>query len=98
VVPAKELATLEQLCGGRVILGVGVGWLKEGYEALGVPWDGRGRRGEESIAAIRALWSDDRVSYHGETVSCYLRPQPSRGTIPIHVGGHSPTAARREAV
>jgi probable F420-dependent oxidoreductase len=98
VVLAKELATLDHLSGGRVILGVGVGWLKEEYEALGVPWEGRGSRGEESIGAMRALWSEERASYHGATTSftdCFLRPQPSRGTIPIHIGGHSPTAARR---
>jgi len=98
VVLAKQLATLDHLSGGRVILGVGVGWLEEEYEALGVPWEGRGRRGEECIGAMRALWSDDRASYHGETTSftdCYLRPQPPGGTIPIHIGGHSVPAARR---
>jgi probable F420-dependent oxidoreductase len=98
VVVAKELATLDFLSGGRVILGVGVGWLKEEYEALGVPWEGRGLRGEESIGALRALWSQERSSYAGNTTNfeqCYLRPQPPHGTIPIHIGGHSETAARR---
>jgi probable F420-dependent oxidoreductase len=98
VVLAKELATLDFLSGGRVILGVGVGWLKEEYEALGVPWDGRGRRGEESIGAMRALWSQECGSYAGSTTNferCYLRPQPPQGTIPIHIGGHSQIAARR---
>ncbi len=98
VVLAKELATLDYLSGGRVILGVGIGWLKEEYEALGVPWEGRGRRGEESIGAMRALWSEDRASFAGTTATftdCYLRPQPVNGTIPIHIGGHSQTAARR---
>jgi probable F420-dependent oxidoreductase len=98
VVLAKELATLDFLSGGRTILGVGVGWLKEEYEALGVTWAGRGRRAEESIGAMRALWSQERAGYDGATTSfagCYLRPQPLRGTIPIHIGGHSPTAARR---
>ena len=98
VVVAKELATLDYLSDGRVILGVGVGWLREEYEALGVPWEGRGRRGEESIGAMRALWSEDRASYTGSTTQftdCYLRPQPVNGTIPIHIGGHSDIAARR---
>jgi probable F420-dependent oxidoreductase len=98
VVLAKELATLDYLSGGRVVLGVGVGWLKEEYEALGVPWERRGRRGEESIGAMRALWSQDRASYTGDTTGftdCYLRPQPVNGTIPIHIGGHSDIAARR---
>ena len=98
VVLAKELATLDDLSGGRMILGVGVGWLKEEYEALGVPWEGRGKRGEESIDAMRALWSRPRASYDGVTTNfneCFLRPQPPQGTIPIHIGGHSSVAARR---
>ena len=99
VVLAKELATLDFLSGGRVILGVGVGWLKEEYEALGVPWEGRGRRGEESIGAMRALWSRGsgqlHGGHHGSFTDCYLRPQPVNGTIPIHIGGTADTAARR---
>ncbi len=98
VVLAKELATLDHLSNGRVILGAGIGWLKEEYEAIGVPFEGRGRRVEEAIEAMRALWSEDVASYHGATVGfteCYLRPQPPGQAIPIHIGGHSPTAARR---
>jgi probable F420-dependent oxidoreductase len=95
---AKELATLDHLSGGRVILGAGVGWLKEEFEALGVPFEGRGHRSEEAIAAMRVLWSQERATYDGTTISfrdCYLRPQPPNGTIPVHVGGHSEVAARR---
>jgi probable F420-dependent oxidoreductase len=95
---AKELATLDHLSGGRVILGAGVGWLKEEFEALGVPFEGRGHRSEEAIAAMRVLWSQERATYDGTTISfrdCYLRPQPPNGTIPVHVGGHSEAAARR---
>lgn len=98
VVLAKQLATLDQLAGGRMILGAGVGWLREEFEALGVPFEGRGRRAEEAIAAMRALWSEDHARYEGTTVAfpdCYLRPQPSGGGIPVHIGGHSETAARR---
>jgi probable F420-dependent oxidoreductase len=98
VVLAKELATLDHLSGGRMILGAGIGWLEEEFEALGVPFAGRGRRTEESIAAMRALWSQDQASYDGSTTSfrnCFLRPQPPGGTIPVHVGGHSEAAARR---
>jgi probable F420-dependent oxidoreductase len=100
VVLAKELATLDYLSGGRMVLGVGVGWLEEEYEAVGVPFAGRGRRAEESIAAMRALWSEEKASYRGVTTNfqdCYLRPQPVRGMIPVHIGGHSQTAARRGA-
>ena len=98
VVLAKELATLDYLSGGRIIIGAGVGWLEEEFEAIGVPFEGRGKRAEEAIGAMRALWSQDVATYEGTTVSfneCYLRPQPVRGTIPVHVGGHSQTAARR---
>ena len=98
LVLAKELATLDHLSGGRMILGAGIGWLEEEYRALGVPFAGRGRRMEESIAAMRALWSEERASFEGTTVrftDCFLRPQPAAGTIPVHLGGHSPAAGRR---
>src|ERR1019366_8222928 len=98
VVLANELATLDSLSGGRMILGAGVGWLREEFDALGVPFDGRGRRTEEAIAAMRALWTQERASFEGATTSfrdCYLRPQPPGGTIPVHIGGHSEAAARR---
>jgi alkanesulfonate monooxygenase SsuD/methylene tetrahydromethanopterin reductase-like flavin-dependent oxidoreductase (luciferase family) len=65
---------------------------------LGVPFAGRGRRTEETIAAMRALWSQEQASYTGSTTSfrdCFLRPQPPGGTIPVHVGGHSDAAAQR---
>ncbi len=98
LVLAKELATLDHLSGGRMILGAGIGWLQEEFQALGIPFTGRGRRTEESIAAMRALWSEERASFEGSTASfadCYLRPQPPGGTIPVHLGGHSEAAARR---
>ena len=95
---AKEVSSLDWLSGGRVDLGIGVGWLKEEFEALGVPFAGRAHRTEEAIAAMRALWSDEEASYEGTTTSfhrCFLRPQPVGGAIPVHVGGHSEGAARR---
>lgn len=98
LVLAKELATLDHLSGGRMILGAGIGWLEEEFEALGVPFAGRAQRTEEAIAAMRALWSHEQASYEGTTTSfrdCFLRPQPTGGTIPVHVGGHSKAAARR---
>ena len=85
LVLAKELATLDHLSGGRMILGAGIGWLEEEFEALGVPFAGRGRRTEEAIAAMRALWSQEQASYAGTTTAfrdCFLRPQPRGGTIP----------------
>ena len=98
VILANELATLGSLSGGRMILGAGVGWLHEEFEALGVPFDGRGKRTDEAIAAMRALWRQERASFEGTTTrfrDCYLRPQPPGGTIPVHIGGHSEAAARR---
>ena len=96
---AKELATLDVLSGGRVTLGVGVGWLEEEFKALGVPFEHRGARADEYIEALRVLWREDESTYHGrfvefERAKSYPKPvQP--GGIPIAVGGHTPAAARR---
>lgn len=98
VVLAKELATLDQLSGGRVELGVGVGWLEEEFDAIGVPFAERGRRTDDHVAAMRSLWSEDRATYHGEFTrfdGCISRPRPVNGSIPVHVGGHTDIAARR---
>lgn len=95
---AKELATLDQLSGGRVILGAGAGWMKEEFDVLGVPFERRGERMDEYIAALRVLWGDDKPTFHGEFVDftdTYCRPQPVNRAIPIHIGGHTPRAARR---
>jgi probable F420-dependent oxidoreductase len=95
---AKEVATLDQLSGGRMILGVGAGWLEEEFDALGVPFARRGERLDEYVAAIRALWTQDKPSFDGEFVSfteAICRPQPVNGTVPIVVGGHTERAARR---
>jgi probable F420-dependent oxidoreductase len=96
---AKEVATLDLLSGGRVTLGVGVGWLEEEFDALGVPFEHRGARTDEYIEALRALWDEGESTYHGrfvdfERAKSYPKPvQP--GGIPIAVGGHTPAAARR---
>ena len=98
VVVAKQVATLDYLTGGRVIFGIGVGWLKEEFDALGVPFARRGERTDEYIEAIRALWTQDKPSYAGEFVNfenAYCRPQPCQKSIPIIVGGQTRAAARR---
>ena len=98
VVLAKELATLDHLSGGRMDLGVGIGWLAEEFDALGIPFSERAARTDDAIGALRALWSQDVASYAGAFTSfanCISKPQPVNGTIPIHVGGHSEAAARR---
>ncbi len=100
VVLAKELATLDHLTGGRVELGIGVGWLKEEFDALGVPWARRGARTDESIAALRALWAGPEAEFHGEFVDfepATCAPRPVAGSIPITVGGDTPAAVRRAA-
>lgn len=73
VVVAKQAASLDRLSGGRLTLGVGVGWSREEFAALGVPFAGRGARTAEYVAAIRTLWRDDIASFDGETVSVALR-------------------------
>jgi probable F420-dependent oxidoreductase len=95
---AKELATLDQLSGGRVLFGAGAGWMKEEFDVLGVPFDDRGKRMDEYIAALRVLWGDETPTFHGDFVDftdTYVRPQPVNKRIPIHIGGHSDRAARR---
>ncbi len=98
VICAKQVATLDSMSGGRVLLGIGVGWLKEEFEALGVPFAERGARTEEYMHALRALWTMDKPSFQGRFVSfkdAYMRPKPANGTVPIIIGGHSKAAARR---
>ena len=97
---AKELATLDQLTGGRVELGLGVGWMREEFEALGIPWERRGARNDEYVAAMRALWAGPHAEYHGEFVDfepATCSPRPVSGSIPILVGGDTPAAIRRAA-
>ncbi len=98
VVAAKQVATLDHLTGGRLLLGIGVGWLKEEFDAIGAPFADRGRRTDEYIEAMRELWGAERPTYHGEFVhfdGAYCRPQPVNGSVPIIVGGHSKAAAQR---
>ncbi|HMD05061.1 MAG TPA: LLM class F420-dependent oxidoreductase, partial [Candidatus Binatus sp.] len=96
---AKEAATLDVLSGGRAILGIGSGWLEEEFSSLGLDFHTRGARTDESIKSLRALWSEDSASFHGKhfnfgPVKCYPKPV-QKGGVPIHIGGHSPAAAKR---
>ena len=99
VILAKEVATLDVLSGGRVILGVGVGWLKEEFDALGISFSQRGARTDEYIGALRALWGEAEPTFNGRFVNfekANCNPKPPRGAdVPIVIGGHSPQAARR---
>jgi len=95
---AKQIATLDHLARGRILLGIGVGWLREEFAALGVPFAERGARTDEYIVAMRELWSAERPSFRGRFVAfagAHCRPQPVNGFVPIIVGGHSEAAARR---
>jgi len=98
LVLAKEAATLDFMSGGRLRLGVGVGWLREEFAALGVPFDRRGARTDEYMRAMRALWAKDDASFRGQFVSfdgMSCNPKPVNGAVPFIVGGHSEAAARR---
>ena len=98
---AKEFATLDQMSNGRVMMGVGIGWLAEEFDALGIDFNHRVARTEESIQALRSLWRDDSSSFNGEQFSwreVVSFPKPKQATgVPIIVGGHVPAAARRAA-
>jgi probable F420-dependent oxidoreductase len=98
VLAAKMLATLDHLAPGRVVLGAGVGWMREEIELLGGPYDRRGAWSDEALRVLRACWAGERVGFAGEffrfePVACL--PRPANGTIPIWIGGHSPRALRR---
>ncbi len=98
---AKEVATLDLLSGGRAILGVGIGWLKEEFAALGLSFEDRVSRTEEACAALRSLWQPGANSFKGEHFrweALESNPKPvQEGGVPIVVGGHVKGAARRAA-
>jgi probable F420-dependent oxidoreductase len=94
----KAAASLDRLSGGRLLLGVGGGWLEEEFDALGIPFADRGRRFDEYMRALRALWSDGPTSFDGDFVhwtDVMSHPKPVDGGVPLIIGGHSEVAARR---
>ncbi|MCZ6616839.1 MAG: LLM class F420-dependent oxidoreductase [Gammaproteobacteria bacterium] len=98
VITAKQVATLDYMSGGRVILGIGVGWLEEEFDAIGASFADRGARTDEYVAAMRVLWREPLPSFSGKYVTFHdanCQPQPVNGSVPIIVGGHSKAAARR---
>lgn len=95
---AKRAAIVDVLSGGRLLLGVGIGWQREEYAALGVPFADRGGRLEDYIRAIRTLWGDEPSSYQGRYVQydgIFCRPRPHAGSIPVIFGGNDPRAVQR---
>ncbi len=92
VLHAKMLASMDHLSGGRMILGAGVGWWKQEFEVLGVPFEKRGKRMDECLQLMRALWRDEWVEFRGEFYECVdwtSNPKPVNGDIPIWLGGES---------
>ncbi|MGX7673718.1 LLM class flavin-dependent oxidoreductase [Plantactinospora sp. DSM 117369] len=93
---ARVTATLDQLSGGRLILGVGIGWATDAFDALGIPFSRRGKLTDECLLALRELWTTDLASFHGETVyfdNVHPASRPARVPHPpIWIGGNSPAA------
>ena len=98
---AKQISTLDTLSGGRVRLGVGVGWQASEYEALNEDFGNRGKRMDESIKLIRAYWTDEEVNFQGEFYTANamaMEPKSPQGSkLPIWIGGTSKAALRRVA-
>ena len=98
---AKQVASLDHLSGGRLLLGLGVGWLEEEFRAMGAEFSGRGSRFDDYLAAMKKVWSGEVVEHESEHLSWSgfkSYPLPAqRPHPPIIVGGHSPAALRRAA-
>jgi probable F420-dependent oxidoreductase len=98
-VVAKAVGTAAYLSGGRVVLGVGAGWMREEFTQLGQPFDRRGARMEEQIAVLRTLWRGGMVEHHGEFYDfdrLEMSPAPP-APVPVLIGGHTDLALRRAA-
>lgn len=99
IVTAKQLATIDVLSNGRLIAGVGTGWMAEEFEMLGVPFERRGARTDEYIQLFKALWTEERPSFRGkfwQMEEVGFAPKPAQKPHPpIWTGGHSPLALRR---
>jgi probable F420-dependent oxidoreductase len=95
---AKQVASLDVLSGGRILLGIGVGGLPEELAAVGVSMTERGARADEYLEAVRALWTMDKPHFEGRYVRLRdvdAHPRPVQRPVPILVGGHSSAALRR---
>ena len=97
VLLAKQLATLQDVCGGRLDVGLGLGWLPEEFAASGVPMEGRGRRAVEYLQVLRRLWSEEIISHKGEFYEvppAHQDPKP-RPAPPVLLGGTAEVALQR---
>jgi probable F420-dependent oxidoreductase len=101
VYTARHVADLDYLSGGRVDFGIGIGWLREEFVALGMDFDTRAARCVEYVGAMKALWTQDIAEFHGPTIDiarCHFKPKPlQQPHPPIFVGGESDAALRRVA-
>lgn len=101
VLLAKQLATLDRVSGGRLDVGLGIGWSMDEYDAVGVPYRQRGKRGEEFLRCLKAIWSEEPVAFHGafyHVPPAIIEPRPvQRPHPPIIIGGYSAAAVRRAA-
>ena len=100
ILVARMLTSVDILSAGRVLFGVGAGWLREEMEALDSDFSTRGPRTDEMIGILRRLWTEPRVAHQGRFYSfpeVGFEPKPVQGTVPILVGGESPPALRRAA-
>lgn len=100
VLLAKQISTLDFLSGGRVIVGIGAGWMREEFELLGTSYDNRGRRVLEMVELMRALWTGETVDFHGRfyhVSGARMHPRPAQPRIPVVWGGHSEAALKRVA-
>lgn len=100
VTTAKQLATLDVLSNGRLILGAGVGWMREEAEILGMPWDNRGKRADEQLELFARLFNDAAPQFDGkfyQVPEVGFEPKPLQKPVPIWVGGATPAAFRRAA-
>jgi probable F420-dependent oxidoreductase len=98
VLVAKQAATLDRLAGGKLRLGVGLGWNRVEYQAMGMSFEERGRRLEEQLVLLRRLWSEDSVTFRGEldtVIGAGIAPPPLQRPIPLWVGAVAPPALRR---
>jgi probable F420-dependent oxidoreductase len=101
VYTAKQVADVDVLSGGRVDFGVGIGWLREEFDAVAMPFANRGARSDEHLEVMKSLWTEDPSSYDGtyyQLRECRMYPKPvQQPHPPIHVGGESDGAMRRAA-
>jgi probable F420-dependent oxidoreductase len=97
---AKQVASLDFLSGGRVVLGVGAGWMAEEFQLLGVPFEDRGRRSVEMVRLMRRLWTGEPVTFEGRIWRVpfgQMAPAPAQRPVPIVWGGHTEPTYRRIA-